>query len=124
MVNMLFSALLSFMREFQSAAPTELQGQAQEYIYDSVNIAASEVLARFAPLLEARPDLTTDAILQFENMLLNDPEHARQYLGHSGLTPAPYVEPDQPEDTPEGYRQFTIPVELMDEGGAVTEVED
>lgn len=44
--------------------------QLKEYIYDRFNMAASRTLEIFAPEIEMRPSLTTDAILKAENDLL------------------------------------------------------
>ena len=46
--------------------------QLEKDLYDSFNRAASNVLSLFAPDLELRPDLTTDAILAAENALLDE----------------------------------------------------
>lgn len=41
-------------------------------LYDLVNIGASNILKKFAPEFELRPDLTAEAIMKAENEILDD----------------------------------------------------
>lgn len=47
---------------------TELKGM----LYDFYNVNASNLLSTFAPEIEARPDITTQAILKAENALIEE----------------------------------------------------
>ena len=71
MVQVTMTGLLGAMNTCLKAAksPEEAE-QLKEYIYDRFNIAASRTLEIFAPEIEMRPSLTTDAILKAENELL------------------------------------------------------
>lgn len=58
-----------------NTVPPEEQAQRalelKQEIYDAINVAASNVLELFAPELELRPDLTSEAILKAENEILD-----------------------------------------------------
>ncbi len=69
-MQLMASAMLEVMRNTRDAitekAPEdkkeEVYKQIESDIYDSVNIAISNVLSMFAPEIEMRPDLTEEAI--------------------------------------------------------------
>lgn len=44
----------------------------KKYMYDVMNIAFSNALTAFAPEIEARPDLTADALLKAQNDILEE----------------------------------------------------
>ena len=48
----------------------ELKIAAKGALYDMFNVGASNVLAKFAPEFELRPNLTTQAILEAENRII------------------------------------------------------
>lgn len=68
--TILGNTTLHFMNEFLNAVPQEHREKTQELIFQHMNENFSRVLELFAPELELRPDLTTDAILKAENELL------------------------------------------------------
>ena len=71
MVQVTMTGLLGAMNTCLKAAKSpQEEEQLKEYIYDRFNIAASRTLELFAPEIEMRPNLTTDAILKAENELL------------------------------------------------------
>lgn len=67
--EVLFTALLGMYRS--SAEKAENPEEATEHLYDYFNAMASSFLEAFAPEIELRPDLTTQAILEMENDILN-----------------------------------------------------
>ena len=72
-VQVTMTGLLGAMNTCLKAAKTpEEEAQLKEYIYDRFNLAASRTLEIFAPEIEMRPSLTTDAILKAENDLLKE----------------------------------------------------
>ena len=82
------TGLLGAMNTLLKVAKSdEEREQLKGYIYDRFNIAASRTLEIFAPELELRPSLTTDAIIKAENELLKeeiakaeaDPEYKVKY---------------------------------------------
>lgn len=66
----LFSAQLALMNDMLSKVPKEDREEAKGDLYDKYNFAASNILDMFAPELELRPNLTTKAILEAENKIL------------------------------------------------------
>lgn len=73
MIQVTMTGLLGAMNTLVKAAKSdEEREQLKGYIYDRFNIAASRTLEMFAPELELRPSLTTDAIIKAENDLLKE----------------------------------------------------
>lgn len=75
--NMLLTAVLSAMNAIMEQArrdhlPYKQKQELKEYLFDEFNMAASTLLATFAPDIELRPDLTEEAILEMELQLAND----------------------------------------------------
>jgi hypothetical protein len=71
MVQVTMTGLLGAMHTcLKAARDANEEKQLKEYIYDRFNQAASRTLEIFAPEIEMRPNLTTDAILKAENELL------------------------------------------------------
>ena len=64
------TAILSAMKQTVQSLPTEQQAEATEEIYDMYNAAASNTLSYFAPEIEMRPHLTSQAILEAENAII------------------------------------------------------
>lgn len=88
MIQVTMTGLLGAMNTLLKAAKSdEEREQLKGYIYDRFNIAVSRTLEIFAPELELRPSLTTDAIIKAENELLKeeiakaeaDPEYKVKY---------------------------------------------
>lgn len=63
--------------EETAEALTALKGE----IYDSINVAITNVLLSFAPEIEQRPDLTAQAILEAENAILDKTPEPIQFPG-------------------------------------------
>lgn len=74
--------------------PAQLE-QLKLTMYDTLNIAFSNALDLFAPDIEARPNLTADAILKAQNEILEDEMKKRGFLTESG-TPNPAFTSDTP----------------------------
>ena len=77
MINMLMTAALSTMNAVMSQAkkdhlPYKKKQELKEYLFDEFNVAASTLLATFAPDIELRPDITEEAILKAELEIAND----------------------------------------------------
>lgn len=73
------SLCLNAMKQLAEQAPEDLKVKLKDTLYDMFNYGASNVLAKFAPEIEKRAHLTTDAILKAENELLNDPEYTKKF---------------------------------------------
>lgn len=56
----------------------------KEDIYNTYNESASAFLSAFAPEIELRPDLTTQAILEKENEILDRTAHKNKYKAIKG----------------------------------------
>ena len=71
----LFTGLLAMMTNTwtraQAVSP-EAGDLAQQEIYDMVNNAASNTLSMFAPEIDMRPTVTTEALLRMENQVMQD----------------------------------------------------
>lgn len=66
-----FTAILSAMQATVHSQKTEAeQDQCKAELYDMLNVAASRTLEFFAPEYELRPNLTTQAILEAENKII------------------------------------------------------
>jgi hypothetical protein len=66
------TVLLATMQGQVDRAPEEAKQTLMEDIYDKVNFMASNILSLFAPDLELRPHLTSEAILEAENKLIQE----------------------------------------------------
>lgn len=66
------TGILSAMQQVVTSQPEENREQCKEELYDMYNAAASNTLAYFAPEYELRPHLTTQAILEAENKLIDE----------------------------------------------------
>lgn len=64
-------------------------------MYDTLNIVFSNALDAFAPEIEARPDLTADAILKAQNELMEEEMKKRGFLKENGE-----INPDFHSDIP------------------------
>lgn len=69
-INTLTTAMLFYMNQFTKNAAPEYQDQVTQMVYDFANDRFTQVLEMYAPELELRPHLTTDAILKAENEIL------------------------------------------------------
>jgi hypothetical protein len=74
----MFTAMLGAMKSTLAAIPEANQEEAKNDLYDMMNNAASQTLAMFAPDLELRPNLTTQAILDAENKIIGELYDERQ----------------------------------------------
>jgi hypothetical protein len=63
------------MSTFNDEVPEEHKQAVKEEMYDMFNIGASNVLQEFAPDIEARPDLTTEAIMKAEDEIMEEKIH-------------------------------------------------
>lgn len=77
-LNATASVQLGAMRTYISNLPPEAQEEEIGNLYDLYNFTASALLSEFAPDLELRPDLTEQAILEAEQMLLKKHKHKRK----------------------------------------------
>ena len=66
LTTILMTSQLEVMNQAIEDIPIEELPPIKEYIFDQVNLAMSEVLARFAPEIDMRPDITEEAILDLE----------------------------------------------------------
>ena len=57
----------------------ELIQSLREDMYEMINLGASTLLNRLFPDIDARPDLTVDAIMEAENKLLSSDEKQKEY---------------------------------------------
>jgi len=73
-LQVISTGILQAMNSIVAAAPEDQRTQIKEELYDMYNAAASNTLNYFAPEIEMRPHLTTQAILEAENNIIN-----RQY---------------------------------------------
>jgi len=73
-LQVISTGILQAMNSIVAAAPEDQRTQVKEELYDMYNAAASNTLNYFAPEIEMRPHLTTQAILEAENNIIN-----RQY---------------------------------------------
>jgi hypothetical protein len=59
------------MNSIVNAAPEDSKQNTKEELYDMYNAAASNTLFIFAPDIEMRPHLTSEAILKAEDEIIN-----------------------------------------------------
>lgn len=75
-------ALLSTIEGAHNTAlegiPPDYKEELQEFMYDELNLAFSNLLTRFAPHLELRPNLTAEAIMEAENAILDRQPNSNQ----------------------------------------------
>ena len=69
-LQIIFTGSLQAMRAIVAAAPEEERENVQEELYDLFNAGASRTLDLFAPNIEMRPHLTTQAIMEAENAII------------------------------------------------------
>ena len=81
-LNLSLSAVLSMANTISSQAPEEHRQQVKEYLFDQVNMAASALLAQFAPEIDLRNDIQAEAIMQLEDELLT--KRAKEALQRDG----------------------------------------
>ena len=67
---MLYSVMLNYANSVIDIVPEAAKETVKAEIYDIINIGASNVLGKFAPEIEVRPNLTTEAILKAENEII------------------------------------------------------
>lgn len=65
-IDMTLSACMAVMNTTLAKAPKEQEQDLKEHLFETFNIAASTLLAQFAPDIELRPDITEEAILNAE----------------------------------------------------------
>jgi hypothetical protein len=70
-IQVTMTGLLGMMNSIISQVPPSTQTEAKEDLYDMFNAAASQTLSFFAPEIELRPTLTTEAILKAEDDIIN-----------------------------------------------------
>lgn len=71
----LFTGLLAMMTNTWTKAKAispEAAELAQQEIYDMINNAASNTLSMFAPEIDMRPTVTTEALLRMENQVMQE----------------------------------------------------
>ena len=66
-MSLLSSAMLHVLNKTADAHPTK---EIREALYDEFNHAASHILEEFIPDKELRPDLTAEAIKDYEDKIL------------------------------------------------------
>lgn len=70
-ITLMSTAILSAMQQTVANVPEAEREHAKEEIYDMYNAAASNTLHYFAPEIDMRPHLTTQAILEAENAIID-----------------------------------------------------
>lgn len=71
LIDLTLSANLAMMNATLKSAPNKDKQKIKEYLFDTFNVAASSLLAQFAPDIPLRPDITEEAIIQLEEELKN-----------------------------------------------------
>lgn len=61
------------------ASNDELKQSLREDMYEMINLGASTLLNKLFPDIDARPDLTVDAIMEAEDKLLDDKAKQKEY---------------------------------------------
>ena len=69
----MLSAILASARQLPDTP------EVKEEVYDMINFGASNILSEYAPEIEMRPNLTSDAILKAENELLKEDKEAKYF---------------------------------------------
>lgn len=77
-LQIISTGILAAMNAVVEMVPEELKAQTKEDLYDMYNAAASTTLNYFAPEIEMRPHLTTQAILKAENEILEQMDRKRK----------------------------------------------
>ena len=70
--DLVLSALLAIYNTVISETPKKNQEQMKEFLFEMFNVSASALLAQMAPDIDLRPDITSDAILELEESMIND----------------------------------------------------
>lgn len=71
MIQLCFAAIEATSQHvIDAAVDPKLKKSVKEDIYEMINLGASSLLNKMFPEIEARPDLTVDAMLEAENKLL------------------------------------------------------
>ena len=71
-LNLTLSAVLSVATTITNNAPDANKQQVKEYLFDQINMAASSLLAQFAPEIDLRKDIQAEAILTLEEQILTE----------------------------------------------------
>lgn len=71
-LQIISTGVLLAMQSIVAATPEDQRQSVKEELYDMYNAAASNTLSYFAPDIEMRPHLTSQAILQAENAILKN----------------------------------------------------
>ena len=79
-LNLSLSAVLSMANEITNKADPNQKQAVKEYLFDQINMAASALLAQFAPEIDLRKDIQAEAILALEEQILT--ERAQQVLNN------------------------------------------
>jgi hypothetical protein len=69
-LQVISTGILATMNQVVQSTPEALRQQAKEELYDMYNAAASNTLSYFAPEIDMRGHLTTQAILEAENKII------------------------------------------------------
>jgi hypothetical protein len=69
-LQIIFTGCLQAMKAIVAAAPAKDREKVQEELYDLFNAGASRTLDLFAPNIEMRPHLTTQAIMEAEDAII------------------------------------------------------
>lgn len=93
LIRILMLAALNAMKEVVNNTEEEHRQACKEELYDYFNKSASAVLETFAPEIELRPDLTTEAILKAENEILDENGYALKAEPDTATGDAPKVTP-------------------------------
>lgn len=70
-LQVISTGILLSLNAIAEAAPEDQRQEVKEDLYDMYNAAASNTLSYFAPEIEMRPHLTSQAILEAEDNILN-----------------------------------------------------
>lgn len=68
--NTVMTAVMLHMNNIVRSTPKEHQTQMKGILFDQLNEAASTALARFAPDIQLRPDITEEAIREQEKNIM------------------------------------------------------
>lgn len=77
-LQVIFTGTLNAMQQIVNTTPEDDRERVKGEIYDMFNAGASRTLEYFAPELELRPDLTTQAILEAEDRIMDRTIAARK----------------------------------------------